>query len=196
MEDEKYEDARTFVSSFAIAIAFRTLCVEPRFIPSESMLPTFQIGDQLLVEKVSKVVRPPADGDIVVFQPPEALQQRGYAKSDAFIKRVVGKAGDVVRIQNGHLERNGVSIREDFVDDPPRYDWGPATVPDGFVMVLGDNRNNSYDSHIWGFLPTKNIIGRAFVRYWPVPRFGSTILPKEQATSAPRPDMTPLLNQQ
>lgn len=192
VEDSSYEDLRTFGLSFAIAIAFRTLCVEPRFIPSESMRPTFEIGDQLLVEKLSKHVRPAQAGDVVVFQPPPALQQRGYGKGDAFIKRVVGRAGDMVRVRNGHVERNGAVVDEEFVEDAPRYDWGPATVPKGFVMVLGDNRNNSYDSHIWGFLPTDNIIGRAFVRYWPPKRFGSTILPAP-TPAATRPSVAPLL---
>lgn len=193
LEDDEFEDLRYFGVSFAIALVFRALVLEPRFIPSESMVPTFEVGDQLLVEKVSKWIRPARPGDIVVFQPPPALTQRGYASTDAFIKRVVGGEGDTVRVRDGHIERNGVVVDEAYIAEGPKYEWGPATVPPGYVMVLGDNRNNSYDSHIWGFLPKSNIIGRAIVRYWPFARVGSVMVPSTVPANLERPDISPLL---
>jgi signal peptidase I len=176
VEDAEYDDLRTFVVAFAVALAFRALVIEPRYIPSQSMVPTFQVGDQLLVEKVSKYLRPFVPGDVVVFLPPNALVERGYAKNDAFIKRVVAAEGDTISISRGRVTLNGVVQPEPFIAAEPNYEWGPESVPPGFVMVLGDNRNNSYDSHMWGFLPTSNIIGRAIVRYWPPARIGSTVL--------------------
>lgn len=175
LEDEKYDDFRTFSTAFLLALIIRTVVVEPRFIPSLSMYPTFDVGDQLLVEKVSKFVRNYESGDIVVFEPPPALRERGYNKRDAFIKRIVAREGDIVRIHNGIVEVNGIAKVERYINERPLYDWGPGTVPKGFVMVLGDNRNNSYDSHIWGFLPSQNIIGRAVLRYWPPGRAGTTV---------------------
>lgn len=177
LRDDAFDDLRTFSIAFAIALLVRSVVVEPRFIPSLSMYPTFDVGDQLLVEKVTKFVRSYEAGDIVVFQPPPALAARGYSKRDAFIKRIVAREGDVVRIRAGVVEVNGVAQREDFINERPAYDWGPDTVPPGTVMVLGDNRNNSYDSHIWGFLPRNNIIGRAIFRYWPLARAGATTHP-------------------
>jgi signal peptidase I len=190
------DDLRTFAVSFAVALLFRSFVVEPRFIPSESMYPTFEIGDQLLVEKLSKLVRPFVAGDVVVFVPPPALIQRGYTAKDAFIKRVVAAEGDSIRVSNGHVELNGVVQAEPYIADTAEYEWGPASVPAGYVMVLGDNRNNSYDSHIWGFLPTSNIIGRSIARYWPPARLGSTILPRtdrtaSDAASQRRPNVLP-----
>lgn len=178
-EDEKFDDLRTFSIAFAFALCVRGLVVEPRFIPSLSMYPTFEVGDQLLVEKVSKLFRSPQAGDIVVFEPPGALLERGYRKKDAFIKRVVARAGDAVRIRDGHVEVNGVVKQEAYISELPNYEWGPGVVPAGFVMVLGDNRNNSYDSHIWGYLPESNIIGRAVVKYWPLDKVGSVMLAPE-----------------
>ena len=174
--DEALDDLRTFALAFAVALTIRTVIIEPRFIPSLSMYPTFDIGDQLLVEKVTKYVREYRPGDIVVFEPPTALIERGYAKSDAFIKRIVARAGDTVQIRSGVLLVNGVAQKEEsFINEAPTYNWGPNTVPDDTVMVLGDNRNNSYDSHVWGFLPRNHIIGRAVLRYWPLKRLGSTV---------------------
>jgi signal peptidase I len=184
LEDDKYDDLRTFTLAFAIALSFRALVIEPRYIPSQSMVPTFEIGDQLLVEKVSKYVRPYTPGDVVVFLPPNALVERGYAKNDAFIKRVVAAEGDSIAVSQGHVMLNGVAQSEPFIAAEPNYEWGPEKVPPGYVVVLGDNRNNSYDSHLWGFLPTSNIIGRAIVRYWPPARIGSTVLERSVGTVA------------
>ncbi len=117
MEDDEYDDLRTFSIAFAVALAIRTVVIEPRFIPSLSMYPTFDVGDQLLVEKVSKFVRTYEAGDIVVFEPPPALRERGYSKRDAFIKRIVAREGDVVCIRNGVVEVNGVPKKEAYVNE-------------------------------------------------------------------------------
>lgn len=173
VEDDSFDDLRTFTIAFGFALLLRTFVVEPRYIPSLSMYPTFDVGDQFLVDKISRIARSANDDDIVVFEPPAALIERGYQKTDAFIKRVVARAGETVFVHDGVVEVNGVVRKEPFINESPAYNWGPGVVPDGHVMVLGDNRNNSYDSHIWGFLPEENIIGRAFLRYWPPSRFGT-----------------------
>mmetsp|Transcript_3475 Transcript_3475/g.6524 ORF Transcript_3475/g.6524 Transcript_3475/m.6524 type:complete len:281 (-) Transcript_3475:1533-2375(-) len=172
MKDPKWDDFRTFTASFAVALFVRFFVMEPRFIPSTSMFPTFDIGDQLLVEKVSNLVKAPEVGDVVVFKAPDALVERGFTPSDVFIKRVVGAEGDKVFIKDGEVFVNGIRQDETFTAERPNYEWGPATVPSGSVMVLGDNRNNSFDSHLWGFLPRRNIIGKAVLRYWPLTRVG------------------------
>lgn len=173
LQDEQYDDLRTFMGAFIVAILIRAFIVEPRYIPSLSMYPTFDIGDQFLVDKISRISRAPTDNDVVVFLPPEVLQQKGYKKSDAFIKRIIARAGETVFVHDGIVEVNGEVRDEPFIKESPQYSWGPGVVPEGHVMVLGDNRNNSYDSHIWGFLPEKNIIGRAWFRYWPPSRVGN-----------------------
>lgn len=173
LEDDQFDDLRTFALAFLVAMFVRSFVVEPRYIPSLSMYPTFDVGDQFLVDKVSRYARSPSDNDVVVFEPPPALLERGYRKKDAFIKRIVARAGETVHIHNGIVSVNGTVRDEPFINESPSYEWGPGVVPEGYVMVLGDNRNNSFDSHIWGFLPEKNIIGRAFIRYWPPSRFGT-----------------------
>lgn len=177
---EGREDIFTYGISVVLAILVRTFAVEPRYIPSLSMYPTFDVGDQLFVEKISNkwFGRPVQRGDVVVFSPPQALLDiltKEYGDSteikpkEALIKRVVATEGDRAQVKrNGKLYINGKIQDDSFTkEDTANYKYGPVTVPKDNVLVLGDNRNESLDGHIWGCLPTDNIIGRAICVYWP-----------------------------
>ncbi len=163
----------SFLLWLALALLLRWAVVEPRWIPSGSMLPTLELQDRVLVEKVRpKLGQPLPLGTIVVFHPPEALLAAGYDPKAALIKRVVGRSGDVVEVKGGQLYRNGEAVVEAWLAEPMLYRFGPVTVPTGNLLVLGDNRNASLDSHLWGPLPNQEVIGTALVRYWPWNRIG------------------------
>ena len=171
---ETYEFLAEFVPTFAFFLAIRLLIVEPRYIPSLSMFPTFEINDQLAVEKVSKWVRPPERREVVVFNPPAAFWEMSARRADgeALIKRVVAVAGDEVEVRSGQLLVNGEAQEEPYTAERPDYTLPPMRVPAGCLFVLGDNRNHSFDSHYWGFLPVQNVIGHAIFTYWPPTRLG------------------------
>jgi signal peptidase I len=158
--------------ALCLAILIRLFVAEPRYIPSDSMLPTLHQGDRLLVEKVSYLFHPPQTGDIVVFEPPEKLQSQGYRKDQVFIKRIIGKPGQVVGVTKGKVYVNSKPLAEDYIAESPAYELVSKPIPQGEFFVMGDNRNDSNDSHVWGFLPRKNIIGRAVFRFWPLDRIG------------------------
>ena len=167
------ENLRILAIALFLALLIRTFVAEPRYIPSDSMLPTLQVSDRLAVEKLSYHFRTPTTGDIIVFAPPPQLQIQGYTKNQAFIKRVIGTPGQVVSIQNGKVYLDNHLLEENYTAEPPDYQMEPQQVPKDQLFVMGDNRNNSNDSHVWGFLPQPNIIGRAFFRFWPVSRIGN-----------------------
>jgi len=185
------------VLTLASFIALRTLVVEARFIPSGSMLPALQLQDRLLVDKLSYRFRSPERGEIVVFHSPYRFAPVGYGisdpfrgqcalvalpglaqvfrhpKCDAYIKRVVALPGERVVVDPlGQVWINGERLHEPYVDhtcDNLERLCQPlsAQVPPGHVLVLGDNRPNSQDGRFWGFLPTDQVIGRAWLRFWP-----------------------------
>lgn len=168
---EQRENIQILAIALVLALLIRTFAAEPRYIPSQSMLPTLQVGDRLVVEKISYYLRSPAAGDIVVFDTPPRLLE-GYGRDQAFIKRIVAVAGQTVKIENGQVYLNGVPQQENYIAEPPKGTWGPLQVPDHQYFVMGDNRNNSNDSRYWGFLPREYIIGRAWLRFWPLDRLG------------------------
>ncbi len=164
---------RSLVLWLAVALLLRWLVIEPRWIPSGSMLPTLQLQDRILVEKLRpRLQQPLPNGTIVVFHAPPVLVEAGYDPKAALIKRVVGQPGDAVEVRGGELLRNGTAVAEPWRQEPIDYSFGPLSVPEGNVLVLGDNRNASLDSHIWGPLPRQEVIGTAVFRYWPLNRFG------------------------
>lgn len=161
------------VGWLALALALRLWVLEPRWIPSGSMLPTLQLQDRILVEKLRpRLGRPLPPGTVVVFHPPAALQAAGYDPAAALIKRVVAGPGDQVEVRDGVLWRNGMALADDWAPEPMSYQLPPLRVPADALLVLGDNRNASLDSHLWGPLPRQQVIGTAVWRYWPLRRFG------------------------
>ena len=166
----------------AIALLIRALVIEARWIPSGSMLPTLQLQDRILVEKIRpRIIRQQkghlSKGSMVVFSPPESLLLAGYDPKSALIKRIIGLPGDEVEVRDGKLFVNNKAITEQWRIDSISYTMPPITVPNNQLWVLGDNRNNSLDSHLWGPLPEEKVIGTAIWRYWPLNRFGPIRFP-------------------
>jgi signal peptidase I len=167
-----WDNLQVIAIALVIAFVIRTFIAEPRYIPSDSMLPTLEIGDRLVVEKVSYYFHLPHRGDIIVFAPPPQLQIQGYAQDQAFIKRVIAQAGDTISVSRGLVYLNNQPLKENYILEPPHYSLSPVQVPQGYIFVMGDNRNNSNDSHVWGLLPDENAIGRAIFRFYPLNKLG------------------------
>jgi len=141
-----------------------------------SMRPTLDDGEFVLISRMAYQFGSFQRGDIIVFRPP-MYPDAGFFRRllglpnisddyEDYIKRVVGLPGDKVRIERGIVRINGNLVNEPYIAAPPDYS-GEWTVPPRNLFVLGDNRNNSADSHAWGFLPEQNILGKALVVYWP-----------------------------
>jgi signal peptidase I len=128
-----------------------------------SMMPTLQDGEFVLVNKMAYHIGSPMRGDIIVFQ---STTERNLD----LIKRVIGLPGDHIVIGGGKVTINGQTLNEPYIAAAPNYP-GEWKVPDGYWFVLGDNRNDSSDSHVWGYLPIQNVIGKALLIYWPQPEW-------------------------
>ncbi|MBD2099187.1 signal peptidase I [Trichocoleus sp. FACHB-591] len=142
--------------------------IERFVIPSSSMEPTLQVKDRIFVLKSLRYV--PKDGDLVVFHPLQRSSSDRPMKDKFFVKRVIGTPGETIQVKEGRVYRNDQPLQESYISEPPAYEWGPEVVPNDAYLVLGDNRNDSFDSHVWGFLPDRNIVGRAYKIYWPPAR--------------------------
>jgi signal peptidase I len=175
------EYAEAIGMALLLALFIRTFIVQAFKIPSGSMIPTLQIGDHILVNKLSYGLRipfwehylvdfsRPQRGDVVVFIFPED-------RTKDFIKRVIGLGGDTVEIRGKKIYINGKQIEDPHAhfegDDPQtaglpaRDDFGPKTVPENHIFVMGDNRDRSYDSRFWGFVNLDDVRGKAFLIYW------------------------------
>ena len=176
------KDFKNLVIWIVISLIIRWQVIEPRWIPSGSMLPTLQIQDKILVEKLTPKITSISNlsklrNKIVVFNVPEQLIEAGYESDIALIKRVIGVPGDKVEVKEGNLYLNDIPQNNYISDKNINYSIGPYIVPDKSLWVMGDNRNNSMDSHIWGFLPYEKVIGRAIFRYWPLNNIGPIRFP-------------------
>ena len=176
------KDFKNLIIWVILALIIRWQVIEPRWIPSGSMLPTLQIQDKILVEKITPKINLKDNLDklrdsIIVFNPPETLIKAGYDSDIALIKRVIGVPGDKVEIKEGILYLNNKAQNKYITDKNINYSMSPIKIPANSLWVMGDNRNNSLDSHVWGPLPSKKIIGRAFLRYWPLNHFGPIQFP-------------------
>jgi signal peptidase I len=180
--------------ALGLALGIQAFLVKPYRIPSESMVPTLEVGQRVLVNRIGARFGEPEVGDIVVFHPPEGAEQNNKCGTGStpegqvcarptseradvnFIKRIVAGPGDELVIRGGQVVLNGRPQQEPFARpcgggqgcDFPR----PMTVPAGHYFMMGDNRGSSDDSRFWGPVPEEWIIGEAFATYWPPDRIG------------------------
>jgi signal peptidase I len=145
--------------------AFRK-AFEARYIPAGSMLPTLQINDRLLIDKTFSTGL--KRGDIVLFSPTATLEKQNF--HFPLIKRIIELPGETIEVKQRRVYVNNQPIQESYIAAPPQYQWGPAKIPANSYFVLGDNRNNSYDSHYWGYVPRSKVIGKAIVILYPFDR--------------------------
>ncbi len=154
-------------AAFVLALLVQQFIVKPFAIPSPSMEPTLMEGDRVLVNRLVYHFHPPRRGDVIVFHPP------GRPGSDPFIKRVVAVSGDSVSVHDGALYLNGVAQDEPYIKEHPiEGDYPETIIRPGFVWAMGDNRNNSGDSRVFGPVSLDSIMGEAFAIYWPLGHLG------------------------
>ena len=178
------------LTALVIAVVIKTFLIQPFWIPSESMLPTIEVNDRVMVNKLAYKWGEPQRGDIVVFRDPreteieesvpeavirsvlEAVGVRTRGRDD-LIKRVIGLPGDSIEIRANHIVIGGTPLDEPYLDDIEMPDEGPFLVGDGEVFVMGDNRNASFDSRRFGPVPLDDLVGQAVVTIWPLSHFGA-----------------------
>ena len=187
------ELATIVVVALGLALGIQAFLVKPFRIPSESMVPTLDIGQRVLVDRVSNRFSDPGRGDIVVFKPPKGADDNACGvrhasdtacprpttarSSTNFIKRIVAVGGDHLKVMGGRAFVNGKEQKEPFIR--PDSQCGicnlprEITIPKGYYFMMGDNRGESADSREWGPIPKKWMIGRAFATYWPPGRIGT-----------------------
>lgn len=141
------------------------------YITSGAMNPTLTINDRILVNQGAYRSHTPHRGDIVVFRPTETLVAQGFRGN--FVFRIIGLANEQIEIRDGKTLINQISIEEPYILEQPAYQYGPVVIPANSYFVLGDNRNNAYDSQDWGFIPHANLAGKVNLIYWPLNRYRS-----------------------
>ncbi len=160
----------TALVAFVLVFGFvRPFVIEAYRIPTESMVPTLEVGDRVLANKFIYRFFEPERRDIVVFDSVDEDDDQ------TLIKRVVGVAGDEIQVQSGFLYVNGEAQEEPYLNGPdrPQAPYGPTVVPEGHIFVMGDNRGNSADSRVFGPLPLENLKGEAFMRFWPISKIST-----------------------
>jgi signal peptidase I len=163
-----WEIVKVALIAIVIVIPIRTFLFQPFLVKGESMEPNFHSGDYLIVDQLSYHLREPKRGEVVVFKYPKDPSQR-------YIKRIIGLPGETVEIKDGKVFISGAFLEElDYLPGSvftPQRDFKAITLDKDQYFVLGDNRQGSFDSRIWGPLPKENIIGKVFIRAWPFTAF-------------------------
>ncbi|MDP9144852.1 MAG: signal peptidase I [Actinomycetota bacterium] len=177
------------LTALIIAVVIKTFLIQPFWIPSESMLPTIEVNDRVMVNKLAYNWGEPQRGDVVVFRDPreeeieesvpeavirsvlEAVGIRTRGRDD-LIKRVIGLPGETVEVKDNHVVIDGTPIEEPYLPEVFMPDEPAITVGDAEVFVMGDNRNASFDSRRFGPIPLDDLVGEAFVTIWPIAHFG------------------------
>ena len=164
VQEEVLAWLKTLVSAAVYALLIVTFGFQVARVEGQSMAPTLEDQDRLIVNKLVYRIGDPRRGDIVMLYYP-------VDPNKSFVKRVIAEEGDTVRIVDGRVYVNDVPMPDGFVAPEFRShdDFGPTVIPEGYYFVMGDHRNNSSDSRHWGFVPKKYIIGKVQLRWWPIP---------------------------
>jgi signal peptidase I len=170
------EMVETIVFTLLIYVLIRTFLFENYRVVGHSMMPTLQDNQFLVVNKLGYRLHEPQRGDIIVFRDPRDSERK-------LIKRVIGLPGETVEVQNGQVFVDGQPLDEPYIEALGRYSEPSLTLAEGYYYVLGDNRNNSSDSHNWGTLPGTKIVGKAWISYWPPELWG--VLPHATYANVP-----------
>lgn len=171
MADKRYalafkELLESVIIAIILALIIRTFLFQFFWIPSHSMEPTLLINDRIIVTRFSYWFNEPQRGDVVVFKYPLD------PKKD-YVKRLIGLPGEKIQIINSKLYINDILVEESYLPEGLKFgDFGPIQVPEGNYFMMGDNRNNSSDSRVWGFVEEDLLIGKAQFIYWPLGRMG------------------------
>ncbi len=162
VKEELVAWVKTLVSAAVYATLIVTFGFQVARVEGQSMAPTLEDQDRLIVNKLAYRIGEPRRGDIVMLYYPLNPEK-------SFVKRVIAEEGDTVRIIDGRVYVNDIPLQDDYVKPDYRShdDWGPQVIPEGYDFVMGDNRSNSSDSRCWGPVPRQNIIGKASLVYWP-----------------------------
>ena len=155
-------------AAVVIAVILRIFVIEPRYVPTPSMVPTIMVDDKLYVEKLSLRFGEPRRGMIVIFKDPDTTGSQDY-----LVKRLIGLGGDRIRIEEGQLYVNDQAVDEPYLNEPMKSDFPEITVPEGEAFLMGDNRNHSQDSRSWGTVSEDCISGQALFIYYPFDHCGS-----------------------
>jgi len=158
------------ISAVVIAFLLKAFVVDSRIVPTNSMYPTIEGGDRVIMLKFPYYFGfLPERQDVVVFAAPQE-----FDNEEDLLKRVIGLPGDTVEVKDGKVYVNGTALTEPYLYESPVYDYDAITVPENCYFMLGDNRNRSRDSHMWEnpFVPFGDIKGRVVLCYWPVDHFG------------------------
>lgn len=174
-----YENFEALFTALFLALIIKRFVVEAYRIPSKSMMDTLLVHDRIFVNKFIYTFAEIDAGDVVVFRVPTTIPNYDPEKP-YYIKRVVGTAGDRIEIRDDYsIYRNGERLTDPpffaknrYFSDLRGLKFSPVTIPEGEILVFGDNSRDSYDGRYWGCLPAENVMGKAFFRYWPVSRFG------------------------
>lgn len=167
IKTEVIEWVKAIVFALILALIIRGFIFEPMIVPTGSMIPTIEINDRIVVNKFIYRFQALDYNDIVVFKFPDDPRQ-------TFVKRLIGKGGDIIEIKDSVLYRNNEPIQEPYLKETMYNNFGPYKVLEDHYFMMGDNRNNSKDSRFWEnkYVSQKQVVGKATYRIWPINRIG------------------------
>lgn len=159
------------IIALAIVVVLRMFVIGMYYVPSGSMIPTLEINDRVVATKFTYQIGEPERGDVVVFKYP--VNEEQGIETVIYVKRCIGLPGETLEIKNNTVFIDGTPLVEDYLNTGTSMpDFGPVTIPEGEYFMMGDNRNDSSDSRVWGTVKDKYLVAKAQFIYWPFSHMG------------------------